>query len=61
MPTLPTIENQLKEASQLTNAVWAALVEREAGRREAEMVRAFEEIPRDAGRVIFFPRAAGGQ
>ena len=32
MPTLPTIENQLKEASQLTNAVWAALVEREAGK-----------------------------
>ena len=30
------------------------------GRREAEMVRAFEEIPRDTGRVIFFPRAAGG-
>src|SRR6266498_4128939 len=32
MPTLPTIENQLKEASQLTNALWAALVEREAGK-----------------------------
>jgi signal transduction histidine kinase len=32
MPTLPTIENQLKEASQLTNTVWAALVEREAGK-----------------------------
>ncbi len=32
MPTLPTIENHLKEASQLTNTVWAALVEREAGK-----------------------------
>jgi signal transduction histidine kinase len=32
MPTLPTIENQLKEASQLTNTVWAALVEREVGK-----------------------------
>src|SRR5215212_2286725 len=32
MPTLPTIENQLKEASQLTNAAWATLVEREAGK-----------------------------
>jgi signal transduction histidine kinase len=32
MPTLPTIENQLKEASQLTNTAWAALVEREAGK-----------------------------
>ena len=27
---------------------------------QAEMVRAFEEIPRDTDRVIFFPRAAGG-
>jgi molybdopterin converting factor small subunit len=24
------------------------------------MVKAFDEIPRDADRVIFFPRAAGG-
>lgn len=32
MPTLLTIENQLKEASQLTNTIWAALVEREAGK-----------------------------
>ncbi len=32
MPTHPTIENQLKEASQLTNTVWAVLVEREAGK-----------------------------
>jgi hypothetical protein len=31
-----------------------------AGRREARMVKAFDEIPRDAERVIFFPRAAGG-
>ena len=29
-------------------------------RREAEMVRAFEDIPRTTDRVIFFPRAAGG-
>jgi len=25
------------------------------------MVSSFEEIPRDADRVIFFPRAAGGR
>ena len=31
-----------------------------SGRREAEMVRAFEDIPRHTDRVIFFPRAAGG-
>jgi hypothetical protein len=32
MPGHITIENQLKEASQLTGSVWAALIEREAGR-----------------------------
>ena len=32
MPTQTTIENQLKEASQLTNTSWSALVEREAGK-----------------------------
>ncbi|HET9906740.1 MAG TPA: GAF domain-containing protein [Anaerolineales bacterium] len=32
MPHQMTIEAQLKEASQLTNATWAALVEREAGK-----------------------------
>jgi molybdopterin converting factor small subunit len=46
---------------QLDEGMWAAVPERTtAGRREARMVRAFEEIPRDADRVIFFPRAAGG-
>src|SRR4029077_7692764 len=30
------------------------------GRREAELVKSFAEVPRDAERVIFFPRAAGG-
>lgn len=32
MPNQITIEAQLKEASQLTNTTWAALVEREAGK-----------------------------
>jgi signal transduction histidine kinase len=32
MPTYTSIENQLKEASQLTGTHWAALVEREAGK-----------------------------
>ena len=46
---------------QLDQGMWAAIpVETETGRREAELVRAFEEIPRSTGRVIFFPRAAGG-
>jgi hypothetical protein len=46
---------------QLDQGMWAAVpVITETGRREAEMVRAFEEVPRDTERVIFFPRAAGG-
>jgi hypothetical protein len=41
--------------------MWAAVpTTRSDGRREAEMVRTFDEIPRDTGRIIFFPRAAGG-
>ena len=47
--------------SQLEQGMWAAIpVRAESGRREAEMVRAFEDIPRTTDRVIFFPRAAGG-
>ena len=46
---------------QLEQGMWAAIpVRSESGRREAEMVRAFEDIPRATDRVIFFPRAAGG-
>ncbi len=46
---------------QLEQGMWAAIpVMSAAGRREAEMVRAFEDIPRSTDRVIFFPRAAGG-
>ena len=46
---------------QLDQGMWAAIPTRsEVGRREAAMVHEFEQIPRDADRVIFFPRAAGG-
>jgi len=46
---------------QLEAGMWAAVpVTSGSGRREAEMVRAFDEIPRSTDRVIFFPRAAGG-
>ncbi len=46
---------------QLDSGQWAAVpVAREGGRREAQMVRTFEDVPRNADRVIFFPRAAGG-
>ena len=41
---------------QLDDGMWAAIpTTTTTGRREAEMVRAFEEIPRNADRVIFFP------
>jgi len=46
---------------QLDAGMWAAVpVTSSAGRRRATMVQAFEQIPRDTDRVIFFPRAAGG-
>jgi hypothetical protein len=47
---------------QLDAGLWAAVpTTGSAGRREAQMVRSFQQIPRDADRVIFFPRAAGGR
>jgi len=46
---------------QLDDGMWAAVpVTEAAGRRQSRMVQTFEEIPPDADRVIFFPRAAGG-
>lgn len=46
---------------QLDGGLWAAVpVAHSDGRREARMVQSFEDVPRDAERVIFFPRAAGG-
>jgi hypothetical protein len=48
--------------SELDAGMWAAVpTSTTAGRREAELVKSFEEIPADAERVIFFPRAAGGR
>jgi hypothetical protein len=46
---------------QLDHGMWAAIpTTTTSGRRQAELVRAFEDIPRETDRVIFFPRAAGG-
>jgi hypothetical protein len=46
---------------QLELGMWAAVpMKPDGGRREAMMVRDFADVPRDADRVIFFPRAAGG-
>lgn len=60
---VPEQERELIEAfrRELDAGMWAAVPTADgAGRREAEMVRSFAEIPRGAERVIFFPRAAGG-
>ena len=62
-PEVAEDEQELIEAfrRQLDAGMWAAVpTTRAGGRRQAEMVKAFEDVPRDADRVIFFPRAAGG-
>jgi hypothetical protein len=61
---VPEEERELVAAfrAQLEAGMWAAVPEEgAAGRRAARMVRSFDEVPRDAERVIFFPRAAGGR
>lgn len=63
-PELSEDEQRLIEEfrRQLDAGMWAAVpVEADgSARREALMVRSFSDIPRDAERVIFFPRASGG-
>lgn len=47
---------------QLDEGMWAAVpLTGPAGRRQAQIARSFQEVPRNAERVIFFPRAAGGR
>ena len=47
---------------QLDQGMWAAVPTTDrTGRREAEIAKSFDDVPRDAERVIFFPRAAGGR
>ena len=46
---------------QLDEGMWAAVPTKiDGGRREAQMVRDYSDIPPDSDRVIFFPRASGG-
>lgn len=62
-PTVAEDEERLVREfrRQLDLGMWAAVPhEGAAGRREAMMVRDFSEIPAEAERVIFFPKAAGG-
>ncbi len=59
----PEQERELIEAfrRELDAGMWAAVpTEEHDGRRRAELVKRFEDVPRHADRVIFFPRAAGG-
>ncbi len=56
-------ERTLIEAfrQQLDEGMWAAVpTATRTGRRQARFVHSFDDVPRDAERVIFFPRAAGG-
>ncbi len=56
-------ETLLREfRAQLDEGMWAAvpLTETGSGRREAVQVTDFHDIPDDAERVLFWPRAAGG-
>jgi hypothetical protein len=47
---------------QLDEGMWAAVptTAESSGRREAVMIKRYAEIPPEAERVIFFPRASGG-
>ena len=63
-PRVREDEERLVEAfrRQLDQGMWAAVPTRDpaSGRREAEMIREYADIPPEAERVIFFPRASGG-
>jgi hypothetical protein len=61
---VPAEHDELVEAfrAQLDGGMWAAVPQAgTGGRRKAQMVTSFDDVPQDAERVIFFPRAAGGR
>jgi hypothetical protein len=61
-PRLREDEERLVEEfrRQLDEGMWAAVPTADRGHRRALMIKSYEDIPTDADRVIFFPRAAGG-
>ena len=63
-PEIAADEERLVEEfrRQLDAGLWAAgPLAGPGGHRDSVMVSSFEDVPRDADRVIFFPRAAGGR
>jgi hypothetical protein len=63
-PSVQEDEERLVEEfrRQLDEGMWAAVpvTNSGSGRREAQMVKEFADIPPESERVIFFPRASGG-
>jgi len=63
-PRLAEDEERLVAAfrRELDAGMWAAVPTEDtaSGRRQGLMVHDYSEIPPEAERVIFFPRAAGG-
>ena len=63
-PRLEEEREALVEAfrRQLEEGMWAAVpvTNSGSGRREAQMVKEYADIPPESERVIFFPRASGG-
>jgi hypothetical protein len=63
-PSVQEDEERLVEEfrRQLDEGMWAAVpvTNSGSGRREAQMVKDYAEIPPRSERVIFFPRASGG-
>jgi hypothetical protein len=62
-PRLDEDEERLVEEfrRQLDEGMWAAVpTTNSGGRREAQLIRDYTDIPPEAERVIFFPRASGG-
>ena len=63
-PALQTDRDELVRAfrRQLDDGMWAGVPTTDAttGRREVLLVTSFDQVPAEAERVLFWPRAAGG-
>lgn len=63
-PAVDADRDELVQAfrRQLEEGMWAGVptTDETTGRREAVLVTSFEQVPQEADRVLFWPRAAGG-